>query len=155
MWILFQSVSCSPCTYLAVVERLFLGAGLDEELVCQSSVLCTVTIAVRGNPARLPVSIESSLQTCVWGKTHTDKKGLLWLSFLNILTPIVINLYKFSCVSDNVGNDVENVKYRVSFYTPFLIWLCLTSEQSLPSHWASDTSQPQDTHTHTHTHTHL
>lgn len=55
-------------TYLAVVERLFLGAGLDEELVRQRSVLCAVTIAVRGNPACLPVGIKSSL------KTYVEKK---------------------------------------------------------------------------------
>lgn len=72
---------CGSWTYLAVVERLFLGAGLDEELVRQGPVLGAVTIAVRGNPARLPVSVESSLQTCVCGRTHMEKNGLLWLSF--------------------------------------------------------------------------
>lgn len=50
-------------TDLAVVKRLLLGASLDEELVRQSSVLCTVTIAVSGNPACLPVSIKSCLKT--------------------------------------------------------------------------------------------
>lgn len=61
-------LKCFPwlsSTYLAVIKRLFLGAGLDEELVRQRSVLCAVTIAARGNPAGLPVSIKSSLKTCV------------------------------------------------------------------------------------------
>lgn len=60
-----KSISCSSWTYLAVVKRLLLGAGLDEELVRQSSILCTVAIAVRGNPTCLPVSIKSSLKTYV------------------------------------------------------------------------------------------
>lgn len=55
----------SSHTYLAVVKRLFFGAGLDEEFIRQSSVLCAVTIAVSGNPACLPVSIKRGLQTCV------------------------------------------------------------------------------------------
>lgn len=52
-------------THLAVVKRLFLGASLDQELVCQSPVFCAVTIAVSGNSACLPVSIKSRLKTCV------------------------------------------------------------------------------------------
>jgi len=50
-------------SYLAVVKRLFFGTGLDEELVCQSSILCAIPITVSSNPACLPVSIKSSLKT--------------------------------------------------------------------------------------------
>ncbi|TNN34445.1 hypothetical protein EYF80_055392 [Liparis tanakae] len=49
-----EVVPVAPPTYLAVTERLLLGAGLDEQLVGQRSVLRAVAIAVRGNPAGLP-----------------------------------------------------------------------------------------------------
>lgn len=62
MWILPKAF-LSWWTNLAEVERLLLGARLDEELVGQSSVLCPVTVAVISDPACLPVSIKRSLQT--------------------------------------------------------------------------------------------
>lgn len=61
---------CSSWTYLAVVKGVFLRASLDEELVCQSPILRTITVAVSCNPACLPVSIKSSLETCVLHKRH-------------------------------------------------------------------------------------
>lgn len=91
-------------TYLAVVKRLFLGAGLDEELVRQSSVLCAITIAVRGNPACLPVSIKSSLKTCVGGKTHTERKK-------KEETIIVFIAYKYY---DSYYDEITGAFLRVS-----------------------------------------
>lgn len=65
---LCYGICCGMRTDLAVVERLLLGARLDEELVRQSSVLRAVAIAVSGNPACLPVSIKSCLETYMRGE---------------------------------------------------------------------------------------
>lgn len=61
-------ICCGTRTDLAVVERLLLGARLDEELVGQSAVFCAVAIAVSSDPACLPVSIKSCLETYMRGE---------------------------------------------------------------------------------------
>lgn len=50
-------------THLAVVERVFLRAGLYKKLVGQCSIFCAIAIAVRGDPASFPISIKCSLKT--------------------------------------------------------------------------------------------
>lgn len=99
---------------MAVVKRLLLGAGLDEEFVSQGSVLCAVTIAVCSNLACLPVSIKSSLKT--WGKKLMEINiFILHLSFINYIILLSLNYSWVSYTSVYVGSDVEIVKYQVSF----------------------------------------
>lgn len=52
-------------THLAVVKRVFLGAGLYKKLVRKCSILSAVAIAVTGDPACLPIGIKRRLQTYV------------------------------------------------------------------------------------------
>lgn len=50
-------------TYQLVVQRVFFGARLEEELERQNAVLRAVQVASRAEPASPPVVIESILQT--------------------------------------------------------------------------------------------
>lgn len=93
---LCYGICCGMRTDLAVVERLLLGARLDEQLVRQSSVLRAVAIAVSGNPACLPVSIKSCLETYMRGEEERggqegrgERGRFCFLSCVNIMIAII------------------------------------------------------------------